>query len=145
MNTIRNLPLLLAAIAFCAASPIRAEGHHWSYGGHTGPGHWAELEHTFTITPHLVNQFKYGFMNFGGPPVKNITQGTPQYALSASGITGLPAGQASENFPNTSFDGPNPPAGISTGTSKSNLSKARKQLQKILFKQNQLQRAKNAV
>jgi RNA polymerase sigma factor (sigma-70 family) len=35
--------------------------------------------------------------------------------------------------------------GISTGTSKSNLSKARKQLQKILFKQNELQIAKNAV
>lgn len=35
--------------------------------------------------------------------------------------------------------------GISTGTSKSNLSKARKQLQKILFKQNQLQIAKNVV
>jgi carbonic anhydrase len=47
MKTIRNLPMLLAAIAFCAASPIRAEGHHWSYGGHTGPGHWAELEHDF--------------------------------------------------------------------------------------------------
>jgi len=47
MKTIRNLPMLLAAIAFCAASPIRAEGHHWSYGGHTGPGYWAELEHDF--------------------------------------------------------------------------------------------------
>lgn len=35
--------------------------------------------------------------------------------------------------------------GISTGTSKSNLSKARRQLQKILFKQNQLQLARNAV
>ena len=35
--------------------------------------------------------------------------------------------------------------GISTGTSKSNLSKARKQLQKILFKQNQLLITKNAV
>jgi RNA polymerase sigma-70 factor (ECF subfamily) len=35
--------------------------------------------------------------------------------------------------------------GISTGTSKSNLSKARKQLQKILFKQNEIQVAKNAV
>jgi RNA polymerase sigma factor (sigma-70 family) len=34
---------------------------------------------------------------------------------------------------------------ISVGTSKSNLSKARKQLQKILFKQNQIQVAKNAV
>lgn len=35
--------------------------------------------------------------------------------------------------------------GISTGTSKSNLSKARKQLQKILFKQNEIQVARNAV
>ncbi len=35
--------------------------------------------------------------------------------------------------------------GISTGTSKSNLSKARRQLQKILYKQNQGQAAKNAV
>ena len=35
--------------------------------------------------------------------------------------------------------------GISIGTSKSNLSKARRQLQKILFKQNEIERAKNAV
>ncbi len=35
--------------------------------------------------------------------------------------------------------------GISVGTSKSNLSKARRQLQKLLFKQNQIQEAKNAV
>ncbi len=35
--------------------------------------------------------------------------------------------------------------GITVGTSKSNLSKARIQLQKILFKQNQVQIAKNAV
>ena len=34
---------------------------------------------------------------------------------------------------------------VSIGTSKSNLSKARKQLQKILFKQNEIQVAKNAV
>ena len=35
--------------------------------------------------------------------------------------------------------------GISTGTSKSNLSKARRQLQKILFKHNDIKLAKNAV
>jgi RNA polymerase sigma factor (sigma-70 family) len=35
--------------------------------------------------------------------------------------------------------------GISTGTSKSNLSKARRQLQKILFKQNEIQITRNAV
>lgn len=34
---------------------------------------------------------------------------------------------------------------ISTGTSKSNLSKARRQLQKILYKQNEIESAKNAV
>ena len=71
----------------------------------TVAGHWADIEHTFTVNAHLVNQFKFGFMNFGGPPVQNITQGTPEYAATASGITGLPAGQASENFPNTSFGG----------------------------------------
>lgn len=35
--------------------------------------------------------------------------------------------------------------GISIGTSKSNLAKARRQLQKILFRQNQIQVTKNAV
>lgn len=35
--------------------------------------------------------------------------------------------------------------GISTGTSKSNLSKARRQLQKILFKQSDIKIAKNAI
>ncbi len=35
--------------------------------------------------------------------------------------------------------------GISSGTSKSNLSKARRQLQKILSKQNNIQKARNAV
>lgn len=35
--------------------------------------------------------------------------------------------------------------GISSGTSKSNLSKARKQLQKILFKQNETELTKNAI
>ena len=35
--------------------------------------------------------------------------------------------------------------GISTGTSKSNLSKAKRQLQKILFKQNEIHLARNAV
>ena len=73
----------------------------------TVAGHWVDLSHTFIFTPNLINQFKYGFMNFGGPPVQNITQGTPEYAATASGIAGLPDGQASENFPNTSFGGSN--------------------------------------
>ncbi|HEY6375909.1 MAG TPA: TonB-dependent receptor, partial [Edaphobacter sp.] len=71
-------------------------------------GHWADLQHTYSFTPHLVNQFKFGFMNFGGPPVQNIVGSMPnsKYALSASGITGLPAGQASQNAANTLFGGP---------------------------------------
>jgi Carboxypeptidase regulatory-like domain/TonB dependent receptor len=75
-------------------------------------GHWADLQHTYTITSNLVNQFKYGFMNFGGPPVQSITGSVPNspYALSASGITGLPAGQASQNAANTTFSGGTPPA-----------------------------------
>ena len=104
------------AVPYTSSSAAPLPVPYYASTKSTVAGHWAELEHTFTITPHLVNQFKYGFMNFGGPPVQNITQGTAQYALSASGVTGLPAGQASENFPNTSFDGPNPPAGLSTGT-----------------------------
>jgi Carboxypeptidase regulatory-like domain/TonB-dependent Receptor Plug Domain len=79
----------------------------------TVAGHWVDTQHTFTITPHVVNQFKFGFMNFGGPPVQNITgtTGNGKYALSASGITGLPAGQASANAANTAFSGSNAPAG----------------------------------
>src|SRR5579871_658869 len=79
-------------------------------------GHWADLQHTFTFTPHVVNQFKFGFMNFGGPPVQNITGSTnpSKYGLAASGITGLPAGQGSQNAANTTFTGNNPPAGPTT-------------------------------
>ncbi len=79
-------------------------------------GHWADLQHTFTLTPHLVNQFKFGFMNFGGPPVQNIvgSMANSKYALKASGITGLPAGQASDNAANTTFSGSNPPSGPTT-------------------------------
>jgi len=47
MNTSPNLAALLAAIAFCAGSSALAEGHHWSYGGHTGPAEWAALDHEF--------------------------------------------------------------------------------------------------
>ena len=76
----------------------------------TVAGHYADIAHTYTITPNLINQFKYGYMNFGGPPVQNITQGVAKYEATTMGITGLPAGQASEEFPGVSFT----PAGIET-------------------------------
>jgi len=73
-------------------------------------GHWADLSHTYTIKSNLVNQFKYGFSNFGGPPLKNITQGVSQYEASTMGIgfTGVPAnGQAVTEFPTQVFGGSN--------------------------------------
>lgn len=72
--------------------------------------HIADLEHSYVITPHLVNQAKFGFVNFGGPPVTNATQGIKQYEAVSAGITNLPPGQASEEFPGASFDGSNAPS-----------------------------------
>ena len=74
-------------------------------------GHFADLEDTYTINPHLVNQIKYGFLNFGGPPVENPTEGISQYEGATFGITGLPPGQASLDFPSSSFSGSNEPTG----------------------------------
>jgi hypothetical protein len=57
-----------------------------------------------------VNQFKYGFSNFGGPPLKNITQGVSQWEAANMGIqfTGVPAnGQAPTEFPTNIFAGSN--------------------------------------
>ncbi|MEO6922594.1 MAG: TonB-dependent receptor, partial [Bryocella sp.] len=79
----------------------------------TVTGRFADLQDTYQITPNLVNQARYGFMYFGGPPVGNIT-GTLNpslYGLGATGITGLPAGQATTNAANLSFAGANAPTG----------------------------------
>jgi hypothetical protein len=75
----------------------------------TVAGHWADISDAYTISDHLVNQFKFGFSNFGGPPVQSITQNT-QYAASLQGIqfTGVPAdGQAVTEFPYQTFAGSN--------------------------------------
>jgi hypothetical protein len=73
----------------------------------TVAGNFAELEHTITIRPNLVNQFKVGYQYFGGPPVQNITEGNPLYEATSLGITNLPAGQASDEFPGATFAGSN--------------------------------------
>jgi hypothetical protein len=73
----------------------------------TVAGHYAALEDTYTISTSLVNQFKFGFMNFGGPPILNPTNGITPYEIKTAGVTGLPAGQASENFPGVTFGGSN--------------------------------------
>ena len=77
----------------------------------TVAGRIADIQHTYQITPSLVNQARYAFIYFGGPPVANITGTTNPglYGLAASGITGLPPGQASDNAANLSFGGANAP------------------------------------
>ena len=72
-------------------------------------GDYLELEHTFTLRPNLVNQFKIGYQYFGGPPTQNSTEGIPQYEATTLGITGLPTGQASDEFPGASFSGTDAP------------------------------------
>ena len=88
-------------------------------------GRIADFQHTYQITPNLVNQAKYGFIYFGGPPVGNITGTTNPglYGLAASGITGLPAGQASSNAANLSFAGTNAQTAW-VGNTPTNTSKA---------------------
>lgn len=73
-------------------------------------GHWADFSDSYTIRPTLVNQFKYGFSNFGGPPLENITQGVSAWEAANMGInfTGVPPnGQAVTEFPTNIFAGSN--------------------------------------
>ena len=72
-------------------------------------GDFIDLQHTYTITANLVNQFKAGYQYFGGPPTQNSTEGISQYEATNLGITGLPVGQASDEFPGSSFAGTNQP------------------------------------
>jgi hypothetical protein len=75
----------------------------------TVAGHWVDLSDSYTIKSNLVNQLKFGFSNFGGPPIKNITEGT-QYAATNMGInfSGVPSdGQAVTEFPTSIFAGSN--------------------------------------
>jgi hypothetical protein len=72
-------------------------------------GHLAEVQESYAITPRLSNQLRYGYLYFGGPPITNATDGVTQYEPAAAGITGLPPGQASTNFPNVTFSGSNEP------------------------------------
>jgi hypothetical protein len=60
------------------------------------------VEHTYTISPTLVNQFKYSYTRFIQPQ-RNATDGIKEYAPSAFGISNLPAGQASTEFPGATF------------------------------------------
>ncbi|WP_420237809.1 TonB-dependent receptor domain-containing protein [Telmatobacter bradus] len=58
------------------------------------------IEHQWVASSTIVNQLKYGFTRQGGGTYAPTAGGS--WATDA-GITGLPAGQASENFPCSSF------------------------------------------
>lgn len=83
-------------------------------------GHWSDLGDTYTFTPHLVNQFRFGWSNFGGPPLRNLTQGIKKYEAVTAGISfaGVPAdGQAPTEFPTSTFSGSNAPEQWGDGAS----------------------------
>ncbi|MGB8031310.1 MAG: TonB-dependent receptor [Terracidiphilus sp.] len=60
------------------------------------------VEDAYTITPNLINQLKYGFTRFF-QNIHDSTQGNSKYDIGTFGVTNLPAGQAGEEFPGTSF------------------------------------------
>ena len=64
-------------------------------------------EHTFTFSSRLVNQLSLGYFYFGGPPVQNNTEGITKWMATTAGISNLPQGQASDQFPGVSFSGSN--------------------------------------
>ena len=61
-----------------------------------------DVEDTYTFSPRLVNQLKYGYTRFF-QNIQNATQGITQYEAGTMGITNLPAGQAGEEFPGAAF------------------------------------------
>lgn len=62
------------------------------------------FEDTYVINQNLVNQFKYGAAKYHSPD-NNPTYGIADYAATASGMTGLPSGQAGGGFPIVKFSG----------------------------------------
>ncbi|HEX5284326.1 MAG TPA: carboxypeptidase regulatory-like domain-containing protein [Bryocella sp.] len=63
----------------------------------------ATVEHAWTLSPHIVNQFNYGFTRFGGVSL-NASQGLKGTQATDTGITGLPVGQATTEFPGSTFN-----------------------------------------
>ena len=65
------------------------------------------IEETHTFSPHLLNQIKWGYARYNGPTFN--TDQSSAYAATAMGLSGLPAGQASNAFPFVVFAGTDAP------------------------------------
>ena len=65
------------------------------------------IEDTYIITPHLVNQLKYGYARYNGPTFDSDQ--LPAYAATTQGISNTPIGAGSSAFPITTFAGTNAP------------------------------------
>jgi hypothetical protein len=61
------------------------------------------VKDTFTISPHVVNQFAVGFGRYQSDSVTPDRQ--TQYAATTAGILNMPAGQASDGFPGITYSG----------------------------------------
>ncbi len=61
-----------------------------------------DAEYNYVISNNLVNQAKYSYTRFIQPQ-KAATDGLTQYSPATMGITNVPAGAASTNFPGTSY------------------------------------------
>jgi len=62
------------------------------------------VKHTYTFSPHIVNQLRYGYTRFW-TTVGNKTLNDPKFSATALGIGNLPSGLASDTTPGTSFSG----------------------------------------
>jgi hypothetical protein len=61
-----------------------------------------QVEDTYTINDHLINQLEYGVTRFVQPQTA-ATDGHANFSAAAMGITNLPVGQASTVFPGVGF------------------------------------------
>jgi hypothetical protein len=61
-----------------------------------------DAEYNYVISNNMVNQAKYSYTRFIQPQ-KAATDGLTQYSPATLGITNVPAGAASTNFPGSSF------------------------------------------
>lgn len=66
----------------------------------------AQFSDSYVISPNLVNVFGFSFNRFNNPYTNPTTGGS---YVSKSGLTGVPAGQASDVFPPIAFLGPDAP------------------------------------